>query len=133
WTDTGEEILLGRINADNIKTQYQMMAFIAGVFARFGMPCDTAYNISIANSVSKTRLCNQILTELKSKPNYQILRNFIPVGHHIYFHPSNKLKAYLSKYSVDINNQLADALKEYINRTVLKNAPNADSGINHPH
>ena len=120
WTDTGEEILSGRLNADKIKTEEQQLAFLAGVYARFGVPCDTAYHISIANSVSKARLCTQLLAGLNSEPYYQIMRDFIPNGHHVYFHPSAKVKAYLAKYSLAINTRLEATQKHFIDSLSAK-------------
>jgi len=129
WTDTGEEILLGRLNADKIKTEEQQLAFLAGVYARFGVPCDTAYHISVANSVSKAQLCTQLLAKLNSKPYYQFMPNFIPNGYHVYFHPSAKVKAYLAKYSVDLNNQLIETQKRYIARMTAKYGSKQDETI----
>lgn len=132
WTDTGEEILSGRLNAGKIKTEEQQLAFLAGVYARFGVPCDTAYHISVANSLSKAQLCTQLLAQLSSKPSYQFMPNFIPNGHHVYFHPSAKLKAYLAKYSTDITNRLAETVKQYIADITAKYGTKQDETIKNP-
>jgi len=120
WTDNHEEILLGRLNADKIKTEEQQLAFLAGVYARFGVPCDTAYHISIPNSISKVQFCKQLLTQLNGKPYYQFMPDFIPNGYHLYFHPPARVKSYLAKYSVRLNNKVNETKKRYIERIVAK-------------
>jgi hypothetical protein len=93
-----DTIYWGKLKGGIFKTDAEKLAFLAGVYVRFGMRNDTAYEISIANSTSKTLICTDLLKEFNCKPTYSIWKNYIPVGHHVYFHPTEELKAYLQQY-----------------------------------
>jgi len=91
-------ILRGALKKEIFANDPQKMAFLAGAFVRFGLVNDTAYEISIANSYSKAKVCYDLLADFKCEPVYQISQNYIPVGHHVYFHPSQKIKIYLQQF-----------------------------------
>lgn len=111
--------LKGGVLKDTIfKTDEQKMAFIAGMYTRFGKKCDTAWCIILANSESKARVCSQLLASLNSHPTYARNEN-IPVSHFIYFHPDEKLKAYLSPFAA-LQHELEDNKALYFEKMLAK-------------
>ena len=96
-TLNNKPILTGKLKQDIFKSNEGELAFLAGVYVRFGMKNDTAYEIIIANSVGKAPVCYSLLQYLNCKPAYVIIKDF-PYRHRIYFHPDDKLKAYLQQY-----------------------------------
>ena len=107
-----DTIYRGTLKDDIFKTDAEKLAFLTGVYVRFGMHNDTAYEISIANSISKALVCYHLLKEFNCKPTYSIWQNYIPVGHHIYFHPSEELKAYLLQFMY-ARERLQNSLKTF--------------------
>lgn len=97
-TPEGKEILTGKLKDDIFQNEQEKLTFLAGVFLRFGTVRDTGYCISIANSLSKAKVCYDLLKQLGCKPFYNIRRNYIPVGHDVFFHPTPNVLAYLEKY-----------------------------------
>jgi len=96
-TPEGKEILTGRLRDNIMQNEQEKLAFLAGAFLRFGSISDSAYCISVANSLSKAEVCNKLLNDLGCEPYYNIRRN-IPNIHHVFFHPTQKVMAYLKKY-----------------------------------
>jgi len=76
----------------------QKLAFLAGTYVRFGLANDTAYEISIPESFGKAKICYNLLVNFKCKATYQVWQDHIPTGYHVYFHPSQKIKAYLQQF-----------------------------------
>ena len=91
-------ILLGALKPDIFKTDSVKLAFLAGTYVRFGFENDTAYMLNMGNSLSKAKICYQLLKEFNCRPYYEILKNNIPVMHHVYFHPSAQVAAYMQRY-----------------------------------
>ena len=87
-----------KLKEDIFKTDDERLAFIAGAYARFGARCDTAWCISIANSISKTKLLDSLLKHFGCKSVEIVKTGYIPVGHWLYFHPTKKVEAYLQQY-----------------------------------
>lgn len=97
-TPDGREILVGKLKDNIMQNEQEKLAFLSGAFLRFGTIRDSAYCISIANSLSKAEVCYKLLKELGCKPSYNISRNIIPNGHAVFFHPTQKVLVYLKKY-----------------------------------
>ncbi|WP_304067832.1 hypothetical protein [Pedobacter glucosidilyticus] len=85
YTPNGGNILIGKLKDDIMRNEKEKLAFLTGAFLRFGSIRDSAYCISIANSISKAKVCYTLLKELGCKPYYNIRRNYIPVGHDVFF------------------------------------------------
>jgi hypothetical protein len=95
WTyfDT---IYAGSIKEDIFKNDIERISFISGAFIRFGGEQDSLYYISVANSVSKVRVASEQLKNLKcTNVEYVVKKDYIPVGHTVYFTPTEELKNYL--------------------------------------
>lgn len=107
----GKEILTGTLKDNIFHNRREKMAFLAGVFLRFGHQTDSVYLISIANSASKAKMCYALLKEFNCKPNYIIRTNYIPNGHHVFFHPTSKVLAYLKRY--EPINQLSEESQKF--------------------
>lgn len=116
----GEAVLIGKLNADLINTEEKKMAFLGGVYSRFGQNCDSDFYISIPNSYSKIQLCVQLLTELGCKPYYEVVSEAIPNGHHLIFHPTKKVKDYLSQYSIYLKQRLPASTMRLITDPILE-------------
>ena len=93
----GREVLVGKLKDNIMQNEQEKLAFLAGAFLRFGSISDSAYCISVANSLSKAEVCNKLLNDLGCEPYYNIRRN-IPNIHHVFFHPTQEVLAYLKKY-----------------------------------
>ena len=93
----GREVLVGKLKDNIMQNEQEKLAFLAGAFLRFGGISDSAYCISVANSLSKAEVCNKLLNDLGCEPYYNIRRN-IPNIHHVFFHPTQEVLAYLKKY-----------------------------------
>ncbi|PTR01075.1 hypothetical protein C8P68_101306 [Mucilaginibacter yixingensis] len=102
------------------RTDDERLAFIAGAYARFGAKCDTAWCISIANSIAKTRLLDSLLKHFGCKSVEIVKNDYIPVGHWLYFHPTKKVEAYLQQY-VPLNREQQAYQEGYFQR-MLKQA-----------
>lgn len=107
----------GVLNDSIFRSDDEKLAFLAGVYVRFGTITDTAYSISIPNSASKIKTCYDLLIEFKCKSTYEIRRNYIPIGHILYFHPTEKIKAYLQKFQF-LNKGIRDGWNQIIQSIV---------------
>jgi len=95
YTANFDSIYTGSIRTDIFKNDIQKLSFIVGAFVRYGGYNDSTYYISIANSVSKVRISADLLKELKcSNVEYKVKKEYIPVGHKVYFKPTDELKWY---------------------------------------
>lgn len=91
-----DTIYAGRIKEDIFKNDIERISFIAGAFIRFGGEQDSLYYISVANSKSKVRVATEQLKNLKcTNIEYVVKKDYIPVGHTVYFTPTAELKNYL--------------------------------------
>lgn len=102
-------ILMGKLKQDIFRSTEDKLAFLAGVYVRYGFPNDTAYEIAIPNGPYKSSICYKLLKDMNCNPAYIILKDHIPVGHLLYFHPSPQVKAYLEKF-MPLRKKLYDSL-----------------------
>jgi hypothetical protein len=86
----GDTIYVGCIKADRLKTTKQKLSFLAGAFLRNGgVTASQLCFFSIPNSQSKAALCAELLKELDCRNVvYDVKEEYIPVGHWVYFEPS---------------------------------------------
>lgn len=108
YTPEREEYLKGILKDDIFQNEQAKLAFLAGVFFRFGNLSDSTYRINMANSISKAKICSQLLKEFGCQPNYSISQDLIPFAHVISFHPSPKVLAYLERYE-PLNKRLKES------------------------
>lgn len=95
YTTHFDTIYTGRIAEDIFKNDSERFSFIAGAYTRFGGNKDSPYSINVANSLSKVRVVDKLLKELKcTNVEYVVRKGYIPVGHTVYFTPTNELKQY---------------------------------------
>ncbi len=91
-----DTIFTGRIKGDIFKNDTERFSFIAGAYIRFGGEKDSLYYISVANSISKVRVATEQLKDLKcTNVEYVMKKGYLPVGHTVYFTPTEELKNYL--------------------------------------
>lgn len=103
YTTYFDTIYTGRIAADIFKNDAERYSFIAGAYTRFGGKKDSLYCINVANSLSKARVVNALLKELKcANVEYVVKKDFIPVGHTVYFTPTDELKKYIELIKRDL-------------------------------
>ena len=94
-----DTIYMGMLRKEMYQTDLQRLSFIAGVYARFGVANDSAYCIKLFNSMSKAKVCEEILTDLKcSGVKYHTNKGYIPKSHFIYFTPNAEVMRYLEAY-----------------------------------
>ena len=110
-------ILGGALKPNIFTNEAEKLAFLSGTYVRYGFANDTAYEISIANSYSKANVVKQLLTEFGCNPSYQIRRNTIPVGHLVYFHPSETVRKYLNRFMY-VRNRLIESEKRWIDKMI---------------
>jgi len=91
-------IMMGMLKQDIFGNNSNKLAFLAGVYVRYGFPSDTAYEISIANGPYKAAVCYKILKDMNCRPSYIILKDNIPVGYQLSFHPTQQVKSYLQRF-----------------------------------
>lgn len=83
-----DTVYMGMLRKEIFQTDLQRLSFIAGVYTRFGVANDSAYCIKLFNSISKAKVCEEILTDLKcSGVKYHTNKGYIPKSHFIYFYP----------------------------------------------
>lgn len=96
FTTYFDTIFTGRIKGDIFKNDAERFSFIAGAYIRFGGEKDSLYHISIANSISKVRVATEQLKDLKcTNVEYIMKKGYLPVGHTVYFTPTEELKSFL--------------------------------------
>ena len=99
YTDYFDTIYTGKLKTNIFETELQKFSFITGAYIRFGGHSDSIYHISVANSVSKVRALDELLKEIGcSNVEYKIEKNNIPVGHTVFFKPTDELKTYFKEY-----------------------------------
>jgi hypothetical protein len=111
YTARRVEYLKGTLKNNIFQNEQEKLAFLAGVFFRFGSIPDSTYRIIIANSTSKAKICSQLLKEFGCQPYYNIHRDIIPFGHVISFHPSPKVLAYLKRYEL-LDKRLKESMQK---------------------
>lgn len=103
YTKYFDSVYVGHIKNDVFKKDFERLSFIAGAYIRFGGEKDSLCFISIPNSVSKVKVLTEQLKELKcTNVNYMVKKDYIPVGHTVYFTPSDELKKYIETINQEI-------------------------------
>lgn len=93
-----QRVMTGVLKQNIFSNNNEKLAFLAGVYVRYGFANDTAYHISIGNGPYKASVCYKILKDMNCKPSYIVMKNYIPVGYHLYFHPTAQVKSYLEQF-----------------------------------
>lgn len=104
-----DSIYAGSLKKDIFKNDLQKLSFLTGAYVRFGGQRDTIYYISLSNSNSKIRVSADLLKKLKcSDIECKVNKSSIPVGHTVYFQPTDELKRYFEtfKYKLATNDEL---------------------------
>jgi hypothetical protein len=102
-------IMTGVLKKNIFSNDNDKLAFLAGVYVRYGIVNDTSYEISIGNGPYKASVCYKLLKDMNCNPSYEILKDNIPVGHLLYFHPTLQVKSYLQKF-MPLRNKLNNNL-----------------------
>ncbi len=98
-----DTIYTGKLKLDIFKTELQKISFIVGAYIRFGDYINSKYQISIPNSASKVSVLVKLLKDIGcSDVKYEIKNKYIPVGHTVFFYPTDGLKTYFDKYQIYI-------------------------------
>lgn len=114
WSSNGDSIFVGTLKPQMLKTKAQKLSFLAGTYLKFGEVKDHKYYIRIANSLSKTKICVDLLQKLGcSKVEYHIYKDRIPNGHEIVFVPTKLVKTYLDEF-IELKQKLDDKYFELI-------------------
>lgn len=93
-----DTIFAGRLRSDVFKTERQKMSFITGAYVRYGGGNDSTHYISVFNSTSKVRVLDKLLQEVGCTNVAYRINDHIPVGHTVYFIPTDKLRSYFGRY-----------------------------------
>ena len=98
WDMRDRKIYYGRLKKRTIKTPEQKIAFLTGVFIRYGMLKNGIYTIHLANSTSKFDLIQSFLKDIGCEIlNVKINTQSVPIGQYIEFMPNDRLKSELQK------------------------------------
>jgi len=99
YTKNFDSIYTGSLKKNIFKNDLQKLSFLTGAYLRFGGYNDSVCYISVSNSTSKIRVSADLLKELKcSNIEYKINKGSIPVGHIVYFQPTDELKRYFETF-----------------------------------
>ncbi len=93
-----DTIYTGRVRSSDFETERQKLSFITGAYVRFGSRNDSTYYISVANSISKIRVLDGLLKEVGCTNVEYKMKKYVPVGHAVYFIPTDTLRSYFKKY-----------------------------------
>jgi hypothetical protein len=110
-----DTVFVGYHKAERLQTEKQKLSFLAGAFLRNGYKtASEGWYLSMPNSVSKAKLCAELLKELNCKNvKYDISNGYIPIGHKVYFEPSKKISELIKKVEmIDKNSELAVLTEE---------------------
>lgn len=100
-----DTIYQGKLKYEIFENDFERISFIIGAYVRFGLQNDTVYHISIANSLSKITLCQDLLLKFKCNDvKYEIVEG-IPYGHELYFRPTETIEQYLKEYNYLMTNE----------------------------
>lgn len=91
-------ILMGALKQNIFKNNEDKLAFLSGVYVRYGVVNDTTWEIIIPNGPYKASVCYKLLRDMNCAPSYTFLKDHIPVPHILDFHPTLEVKAYLEKF-----------------------------------
>jgi len=114
-TLSGDTIYRGRINSELLRSKEEKFLFLCGVYVRFGVPNDTGYSIVIHNSLSKIKLCMDLVEELGFTQIKYEIKETIPTAHILQFQPTQEFEDYLSPFidlRILLNTVFEDFLKE---------------------
>ena len=99
-----DTLYIGHIKDDIFKNDSEKYSFLTGAFIKYGGKNDSTYFISMPNSVSKIKVATELLKELNcTDVEYTIYRDFIPVGHKVFFKPTDELKKYFEAINKKLN------------------------------
>lgn len=113
WSSNGDSIFVGTLKPEMLKTKAQKLSFLAGTYLKFGEVKDHKYYIRISNSLSKTKICVDLLQKLGcSKVEYHIYKERIPNGHEIVFVPTKLIKTYLDEFA-ELKQKIDDDYKTF--------------------
>jgi len=92
WTIVGDTLYSGFLKPDRFSTEMEKLCFLAGAYLRDGGKTDAnEYYFHMFNSISKAKLCVNLLNELKCSNVKLFTKNRIPVGNWISFVPSENV------------------------------------------
>ncbi|MDR2953690.1 MAG: hypothetical protein LBV43_01245 [Prevotella sp.] len=119
FTMYGDTVYTGYLIPEKFSTESRKLSFLAGAFLRSGGKFENGtYYITIPNSPSKARVCANLLKEMGcTDVSYEMLPNYIPVGHWVYFRPSQEVENILQQLSPikkikPLPNEFREILKE---------------------
>lgn len=113
FTMDHDTIYYGSLRKDIFKSDLQKLSFLTGVYVRFGETNDSTFCIRIHNSMSKAKICADLLKEIGClNVEYEVLTGHIPVSHIVYFTPTDELKTYLAEF-IYLRQRMNDA---YVNK-----------------
>ena len=105
YTSHFDTVYIGHIKDDIFKKDSERYSFLTGAFLKYGGKNDSTYFISMPNSVSKIKVATELLKELNcTDVEYIIYKDFIPVGHKVFFKPTDELKNYFEAINKKLNN-----------------------------
>jgi hypothetical protein len=97
-----DTLYTGYHKSEKLETVKQKLSFLAGAFLRSGYKTEpNKWYLSMPNSTSKAEFCSRLLKELDcTNVKYDILSDFIPIGHRVYFEPSESVNELVRKVEV---------------------------------
>lgn len=105
----GDVIYTGYLNKNKFITPQQKLSFLAGAYFRnSGSTSD--YRLSIPNSTSKAKVCEQLLNQLGCKNVTYEMRRGIPARHFITFEPTPVLLKIFETIDQYKLNHIADSI-----------------------
>jgi hypothetical protein len=128
-----DTIYVGYHKVEKLQTDKQKLSFLAGALLRDGYKTESeGWVLSMPNSISKAKLCVELLKEFGCKNvEYDILKDYIPVGHKIHFEPSKTVSELIKKVeTIDKSSESAgstdDANDLLVLEKLLEQGPPAD-------
>ncbi|MDR1583623.1 MAG: hypothetical protein LBS55_10285 [Prevotellaceae bacterium] len=105
YTDKGGKTVFldivyrGSLKPEKLQTISQKLSFLAGAMLRDGYQSESeGYHFSMPNSVSKAKLCSELLLEFKcNNIVHKRYVDYIPIGNTVYFEPSEIISKLIEK------------------------------------
>ena len=96
-TVEGDTIYMGSLKSEKLITDLQKLSFIAGVYLRFGGKTEAnEYYFSMPNSLSKSKICAELLIKFKcTDVKYITKKERFPVANFILFEPSKRIEEFI--------------------------------------
>ncbi|MDR1582978.1 MAG: hypothetical protein LBS55_06930 [Prevotellaceae bacterium] len=94
-----DTIYQGYLKPEKLQTISQKLSFLTGAMLRDGYQSESeGYYLSMPNSVSKAKLCSELLLEFKcNNIVYKRYVDYIPCGNMVYFEPSEIISKLIEK------------------------------------